>query len=177
MASNSRSSSYTCEEDIHLCHVYLDISKNLIIGIYQSKDQFWCRCCMWVILVAVGKLRGCNYQKWFKFNHSPKSPSPRLSSFSLNLSDDNVGGILLQRPIGVKKSKLKRKKDEQISVVANAIEDETQQFMYLLKHRFTDREQNYHFQKKLALAEMREENKVLLKDLNSITDLKVREYF
>ncbi|KAL5548413.1 hypothetical protein UlMin_003644 [Ulmus minor] len=83
MASQHRSSSYTNEEDLHLCHVYLDISQNPIIGINQSKDQFWARieydynnpqseftitqarpkrslqCRMQVILTAVGKLRGC----------------------------------------------------------------------------------------------------------------------
>ena len=83
MASQHRSSSYTNEEDLHLCHVYLDISQNPIVGINQSKDQFWARieydynnpqseftitqsrpkrslqCRMQVILTAVGKLRGC----------------------------------------------------------------------------------------------------------------------
>ncbi|CAN6990150.1 unnamed protein product [Brassica rapa subsp. trilocularis] len=28
---------------MHLCHVYLDVSQNPIIGINQSKDQFWAR--------------------------------------------------------------------------------------------------------------------------------------
>ncbi|KAI3462338.1 hypothetical protein Pfo_019001, partial [Paulownia fortunei] len=109
---------------------------------------------------------------------SPVSASLGLSLFSLNLSDDNIDGISSQRPIGVKKSKLKRKKDEQMSIVANVIEDETWQLVDILKHRSTDREQNYQIQiKKLALAEMREVNKILLKKLNSITHPKVREYF
>ena len=35
--------SYSVEEDIQLCHVYLDISQNPIVGINQSKEQFWSR--------------------------------------------------------------------------------------------------------------------------------------
>lgn len=43
MSSNSRKASYSVAEDVHLCHVYLDISQNPIIGINQSKDRFWTR--------------------------------------------------------------------------------------------------------------------------------------
>ena len=43
MSSSHRSLSYSIQEDIHLCHVYLDVSQNPIIGINQSKDQFWAR--------------------------------------------------------------------------------------------------------------------------------------
>lgn len=41
MAARRRITSYSQEENKHLCHVYLDISKNSIIGINQSRDQFW----------------------------------------------------------------------------------------------------------------------------------------
>ncbi|KAK1365303.1 NAM-associated domain-containing protein [Heracleum sosnowskyi] len=41
MAARHRSTSYSHEEDKHLCRVYLDISHNPIIGINQSRDQFW----------------------------------------------------------------------------------------------------------------------------------------
>lgn len=43
MSSSFRSSSYSKEEDKHLCQVYLHVSQNPIIGINQSKDQFWQR--------------------------------------------------------------------------------------------------------------------------------------
>lgn len=81
MSSGNRSQSYSVEEDIQLCHVYLDISQNPIVGINQSKDQFWSRVemafqsdarfqtpfrpgnslrkRMQVINTAVSKLRGC----------------------------------------------------------------------------------------------------------------------
>lgn len=79
--TSSRSLSYSIDEDMHLCHVYLDVSQNPIIGINQSKDQFWARVeteyqkseisnqqprprrslqtRMTTILSAVSKLRGC----------------------------------------------------------------------------------------------------------------------
>uniref|UniRef100_M1DYK3 No apical meristem-associated C-terminal domain-containing protein n=2 Tax=Solanum tuberosum TaxID=4113 RepID=M1DYK3_SOLTU len=50
---------------------------------------------------------------------SPSSPivsSPNLSSFSLNLNENFSGHCTsFERPIGVKKSKLKRSKDEGLS--------------------------------------------------------------
>ncbi|KAL5576878.1 hypothetical protein UlMin_018577 [Ulmus minor] len=171
MASQYRSSSYTNEEDLHLCHVYLDISQNPIVGINQSKDQFCARieydynnsqleftitqsrpkrslqCRMQVILTAVGKLRGCIQQienlnpsgaseqdiKFASVNNptsmfqrqfgnfassqfesptseSPISATPGLSDFSLNINNEEIGGSSAERPIGVKKAKLKRRK-------------------------------------------------------------------
>ncbi|KAK6164230.1 hypothetical protein DH2020_001094 [Rehmannia glutinosa] len=223
MASRSRSASYNRNEDIHLCLVYLDISQNPIIGINQSKDQFWSRveesynstkpytivqerskrslqCRMQVILQVVSKFRGCvrqienlnpsgaleqdiltramellaqnkNYKKGFKFDHvwpilkdiekfadvggfssqsdtqqpdtqqpeSPMAASPGLSSYYLNLSDDNVCATSSQRPIGVKKAKLKRKTDEVLSSIANAIQNKTQQIVGLFNNNSTDR--------------------------------------
>ncbi|GAY49687.1 NAM-associated domain-containing protein [Citrus sinensis] len=85
MALTPRSTSYTHEEDIHLCHIYLDISQNPIVGINQSRDAFWSRVeieynnsklefttqvrprislqkQMQSILAAIGKLRGCVQQ-------------------------------------------------------------------------------------------------------------------
>ena len=81
MSSSHRSLSYSIQEDIHLCHVYLDVSQNPIVGINQSKDQFWARVeadyhldpmfqnqprprrslqsRMSVIINAISKLRGC----------------------------------------------------------------------------------------------------------------------
>ena len=46
---------------------------------------------------------------------SPGSASPNLSSFDLNINEDGIGGSSSERPIGVKKAKGKRKKDEQLS--------------------------------------------------------------
>ena len=43
MAQTLRSTSYTYKEDIHICHIYLDISQNPIVGINQSRYAFWSR--------------------------------------------------------------------------------------------------------------------------------------
>ncbi|KZV34705.1 hypothetical protein F511_00607 [Dorcoceras hygrometricum] len=48
---------------------------------------------------------------------SPKSASPGFSQFELNLSNENIGGSSSQRPLGVKKVKLKKKKDEYFSQI------------------------------------------------------------
>ena len=62
MTSN-HSLSYFIEEDMHLCHVYLDVSQNPIIRINQSKDQF-------------GSRVETEYEKSEIFSHQPR---PRKS--------------------------------------------------------------------------------------------------
>ncbi|KAL5798681.1 hypothetical protein ACOSQ2_003501 [Xanthoceras sorbifolium] len=80
-----RSASYSNEEDQLLCHIYLDVSQNPIIGRDQSMQQFWSRIeteyhkalpvhitivrpwrslqkRMQVIMATIGKLRGCVQQ-------------------------------------------------------------------------------------------------------------------
>ena len=46
---------------------------------------------------------------------SPGYTSLRLSSFSMNLSDEEVGGSKGKRPIGIKRAKLKNKVDPQLT--------------------------------------------------------------
>ncbi|XP_030483565.2 uncharacterized protein LOC115700146 isoform X2 [Cannabis sativa] len=41
--SSIRGSSYSVEEDVHLCHVYVDISQDPIVGRNQSGNNFWAR--------------------------------------------------------------------------------------------------------------------------------------
>ncbi|KAG5615755.1 hypothetical protein H5410_015579 [Solanum commersonii] len=62
-----------------------------------------------------------------KCNHlqNPIVSSPNLSSFSLNLNEDFAGDYTsLERPIGVKKSKMKLTKDEGLSSVVKVFEAE-----------------------------------------------------
>lgn len=95
---------------------------------------------------------------------SPTQASPGLSSFSLNLDDsDEVGGTSSQRPIGVKKAKLKRKITEETSTRINDLREDNRQLLDFLK-KSQDRRQQ------------REENKILYMDLNSIADPSIREY-
>lgn len=55
---------------------------------------------------------------------SPTQATPGLSSFSLNSNHDEdvIGESPSQRPRGMKKSKLKRKLDDQTSAVINSLE-------------------------------------------------------
>ncbi|KAL5562997.1 hypothetical protein UlMin_032744 [Ulmus minor] len=185
--ATQRSASYTNEEDMHLCHIYLDVSQNPILGINQSSDYFWSRveleynsskpvfltqvcnkrslqCQMQLIFKAIGKLRGCvrqienmnpsgAFEQDIKIkvtrkvsdlimllqrqtgrfvssksatptSESPQSVSPGLSSFSLNINDDDIGGSSAKRPIGVMKEKLKRKNDEEVSTIIETIKEE-----------------------------------------------------
>uniref|UniRef100_A0A803Q684 No apical meristem-associated C-terminal domain-containing protein n=1 Tax=Cannabis sativa TaxID=3483 RepID=A0A803Q684_CANSA len=107
--SSIRTLSYSLEEDIHLCRVYLDISQNPIIGINQSKDQFWARVeaeyhlpemfmtqrrprrslqsRMTTILAAVSKFRGCINQIENK-NPSGASEQDIINQAKMLLSQD-----------------------------------------------------------------------------------------
>ncbi|KAK3194091.1 hypothetical protein Dsin_025401 [Dipteronia sinensis] len=58
---------------------------------------------------------------------SPTSASTGLSSFSLNITNDDVGGSSSQRPIGVKKAKLKRMADEQSLKILDSMKEGSQQ--------------------------------------------------
>ncbi|XP_073025293.1 uncharacterized protein [Primulina eburnea] len=123
---------------------------------------------------------------------SPKSASPGLSPFEINLSDENIGGTSSQRPLGVKKAKLKKKKDEYMShtiesmrlgqETGNAYREHNkelqikrmQQTERKLEQNETKIEQN---RQMLDLTRFQEENKILVIDLNSIQDPSLRENF
>ena len=110
-------------------------------------------------------------------NHSQASPG--LSSFSLNLDDDDdiIGGSPSQRPTGVKKSKSKRKIDDQTSTVINTLEEGNRQLLEQLKKTTAQRQHHLEIQSKnYALKELKEENKILFQDINSIQDPNIRAY-
>ncbi|CAH8389175.1 unnamed protein product [Eruca vesicaria subsp. sativa] len=92
---------------------------------------------------------------------SPTSQSPKMPSFSINLSSDDGGSS--SRPIGSKKAKLKRKATEE-----SATSRDKNHEMIELRMKNEER--------KLALKEVKEENKILLKNLASIGDINTREY-
>ena len=109
---------------------------------------------------------------------SPQSVPCEMSSNSLNINDENIGGSSAQRPIGVKKAKFKRKNDKEVLNSFETIQEENRQLAAIFNRGNSARVQNYEIQmKKLALAEYREDNKILFKDLNSITDPSLREFF
>ncbi|CAH8257155.1 unnamed protein product, partial [Arabidopsis lyrata] len=110
---------------------------------------------------------------------SVSQTSPDLSSFSLNLDDkdDTIGGSPSERPIGVKQLKLKRKNDDQTRDVIKTLEEGNKQLVEQLKKTSAQRQQYLEMQNKsLTLKELKEENKVLYRDLNSIEDPNLRAY-
>ncbi|XP_073057026.1 uncharacterized protein [Primulina eburnea] len=262
MASSARSASYSYQEDMHLCHVYLDISQDPIKGINQSRNQFWTRVeesynnsrtsdmtevrnkrsvqsRMQMIRAKELMKQDDNFKKGFKFDHvwsimkdmekftassnpsrnpiqrsvelfdspqsdtqatdSPKSASPSLSQFELNLSDENIGGSSSQRPLGVKKAKLKKKKDEFFSQTIESMRAGQEKIIEMIQHGTVCREQINEMQMQrmqqtqrkleqnetkieqnrqlLELTRFQEENKILLIDLNSIQEPLLRENF
>ncbi|KAL2479510.1 hypothetical protein Adt_32476 [Abeliophyllum distichum] len=54
-------------------------------------------------------------------SESPSSVSSGLSSFSLQINEENVGGTSTRRPIGVKKSKGKEKTEEEKTILIEEI--------------------------------------------------------
>uniref|UniRef100_A0A0D2ZS99 No apical meristem-associated C-terminal domain-containing protein n=1 Tax=Brassica oleracea var. oleracea TaxID=109376 RepID=A0A0D2ZS99_BRAOL len=115
---------------------------------------------------------------------SPTSQSPGLSSFSINLSSDDGGSNSSQRPIGSNKAKLKRKISEGNNSSVDTLVSSNEQVIGFLKENASAREKYFeltqlHMQnqaKKLALKEMHEENKMLLTNLESISDYATREF-
>ena len=77
----------------------------------------------------------------------------------------------------MKKPKLKRKNDEQISSTFNKITEQNEQLIKMLKKTNLDRQTQMNIQQKnLALRQMKEENKILLQDLDAIANPRRREF-
>ncbi|KAK6151238.1 hypothetical protein DH2020_016170 [Rehmannia glutinosa] len=190
--ASSRNSSYTLDEDRHLCHVYVDISQDSEIRVYQKREQFWNRVTeaynankpnssvpdrtlrsiesrMQTILSTISKFKGCVQQVEYS----------KPSGYS-------------EQDIGMKKSKLKRKKDEDMSNVLNMIREENQKLRDLLESSATKKDrdiqvlmqnvvaqkQNAEAKKRLAeVTQWEGDNKILMIDLDTISDPNRREYF
>ncbi|KAK4737340.1 hypothetical protein R3W88_001037 [Solanum pinnatisectum] len=129
------------------------------------------------------------YKKGFKFDHvwnlmkdfeNPTSPivsSPNLSSFSLNLNENFSDHTSSERPIGVKKSKLKRSKDEGLSSAMKLFETENNRLGKMLSESATSKQQDgERLDRYIKAKEFRDETKILMKNLETISDPNVREY-
>ncbi|WZZ65114.1 hypothetical protein YC2023_076484 [Brassica napus] len=97
--------------------------------------------------------------------------------FKTDHDEDVIGESPSQRPRGMKKSKLKRKLDDQTSAVINSLEKGNKQLLEKLNQTNAQREHHFEIQKKnYALKELKEENKMLFLDLNSVQDPNIRAY-
>ncbi|XP_062088942.1 glutathione S-transferase T3-like [Humulus lupulus] len=229
--SSSCTASYSLKEDMHLCHVYIDICQDPIIGRNQSGNSFWARVeseCykngkfsnqprprrslqtrMTTIIGAVAKLKGCInqiqnknpsgasqedilnqakmllaqekiYSKGFKFDHvwpilkhiqkftsddninapsrfqqdgpnftsskssshnfdSPTSTSTGMSSFDLNINNEEIITNSTERPIGVKKAKAKQLGDDQF----NKLMEQSKKLIQVIEKSNTDRNERH----------------------------------
>ncbi|CDY31790.1 BnaC01g27460D [Brassica napus] len=147
-----RSSSYSIEEDMHLCHVYLDVSQNPIIGINQSKDQFWARV-------------ENEYQKSEIFNRQPRPRRSLQTRMTTILSAVSK----LRGCVNKIENKNPRGASEQDIHILKGIE----------KFANNNTNASVAFQEdrqKVEVAKMKEENKILFADISSITDPASRAY-
>lgn len=104
-------------------------------------------------------------------SQSSSSRSPELSSLSLNLSDENAGATSSKRSNVVKKSNLKRKRNKELFAIMKLFKAQTQ----MLHDHLT---RDIQIQRgMLELAELRREDKILMMNVESIRDLRIREYF
>ncbi|KAK6123859.1 hypothetical protein DH2020_042398 [Rehmannia glutinosa] len=117
---------------------------------------------------------------------SPISPNPSLSSFSINLSDENIsGGSSSHRPEGVKKSKLKRKQSEDASNFANTVKEENAKLRELLLSSISKKERVVELEmkkieaqnRKSKINELMREDNILMMNLDNISDPERREFF
>ncbi|XP_062106876.1 uncharacterized protein LOC133818168 [Humulus lupulus] len=93
-----------------------------------------------------------------------------MSTFDLNMNDEEVPINISERPIGVKKEKGKQKSDEQFKKLM----DQSQKLVNVIENGTFER--NELLRQKVDVARMREENKILFTDLNSISDLEFRQF-
>ena len=77
---------------------------------------------------------------------SPISASPGLSSSPPTLNDDNVGGTSSERPTRVKKAKLKRKNDEEMSSIINSFEEGNRRLLEMFKKTTLDMQEQMNIQ-------------------------------
>ncbi|XP_073120858.1 uncharacterized protein [Henckelia pumila] len=133
--------------------------------------------------------------------HTPEtqlSGSEGLNSFTINLSsDENVGDTSSDRPIGVKKAKLKKKKEENIAELLSTMKQGHRNLVEVLQQGSASLQQTYDMKmlelhnnalklenqkskiearkQQVALAALQEENRVLYMDLSTIGDPESRE--
>ena len=102
--------------------------------------------------------------------------SPGISSFSFNLEDSDIGSPS-ERPIGVKKAKLKRKNDGNSSLALNEIQESNKKIAEEIKKSNEYMQSQLDMKKKCyEFKKIKEQNKILRQDLSKIRDPDVRAY-
>lgn len=126
-------------------------------------------------------LKGTESLQLKLMSQSSSSHSSELSSMSVNLSDENSGASSSRSSV-VKKSNLKRKRNEEMSAVLDLLKVETQ----MLHDQITREVQMFQDQitrevqmqmRMLQVAKRKREDKILFINLETVSDLSIREYF
>ncbi|WMV11608.1 hypothetical protein MTR67_004993 [Solanum verrucosum] len=112
---------------------------------------------------------------------SPTSPivsSPNISCFSLNLNENFSSHYTSSEcSIGVKKSKLKRSKDEGLSSAMKLFETKNNRLGKMLSKSATSKQQDgKRLDKYIKAKEFRDETKILMKNLETISDPNISDY-
>ncbi|VVA92369.1 unnamed protein product [Arabis nemorensis] len=98
------------------------------------------------------------------------SPSSDMNSFDLNMNSEEATVNISQRPMGMKKAKRKQQSDEPFKQM---MEQNDRLIKAIAKGTS---EKNEIQRQKVEVQRMKQENKILFADLNSITDPASREY-
>ncbi|CAA0842335.1 Unknown protein [Striga hermonthica] len=112
------------------------------------------------------------------YDGQPTPESPGLSSFSPQQSDDGVGGTSSQRPMGAKKAKLKKKNEDQFCQYFQTLNAKSDTIVDLLQK--ADERQNVQLQlqkQQIDLQKKRDEDRILMIDLNSLTNPMIRRHW
>ncbi|CAH9126946.1 unnamed protein product [Cuscuta epithymum] len=128
---------------------------------------------------AAPKKRQVNYDSSQSDSHppSPISSSPGLSSSFNKEVDTDSGSDFSTRPIGVKKAKLKKKNDEDTTILLKSVKSDNEQLIDMLKKSSLDRQEQLQIQRQnMAYKEQKREDKIMFMDLNSIHDPQTRAY-
>ncbi|XP_059281132.1 uncharacterized protein LOC132034789 [Lycium ferocissimum] len=113
-------------------------------------------------------------KKGFKFDHVWDMMKDFEKFKDVDAGSDSTSS---QRPIGVKKAKLKRKIEEGFSSAMQMVQSENNRLVELLAKSGADRQRDLEMKDRdLKLKEFKEENKILLSNLDSIGDPNIREF-
>ncbi|KAG8647596.1 glutathione S-transferase T3-like isoform X1 [Manihot esculenta] len=176
-----------------------EVAKN---EFWESRNARSLQCRMQVIVKAIRKLNGCyrqvenlhlsdaseqnllnqaktlfmqdpSYEKGFKFDHvwSMMKDAEKFKDIAGEYTSSD-------RPLGVKKAKLKKKFDESFSSALKCFHSDNEKLVESLANATAEREKERLMRSRaLDLKEFKEENKILLLDLNSISDPIAHETF
>ena len=109
---------------------------------------------------------------------SPAVASPGLSPFSINLDDDDSHGSSSQRPTGVKKSKLKKKINDEMAEDIKKLRETNERLEQRLESATHHRQRVENMlQRVVEHKATKEEHRIMSMNVEAVEDPFAREYF